>query len=365
MFGLCAILCALFLLSNVSAARDYEYNVATNCREFPRTGVRDPVTCSKVTQVDDKLFNPLLMTQGACPPPWVGPFEDRCYLFENNAKTAAAAEADCQKKGGSLANVNSRAEDLFIKDQNRPESLIGGALVAGNWVWSKDDSVAPFNNAAAGTAWNPWNAAPGAGTQMTTEATGWKAADPTVAKPYICERRNTDKDAPGHCRWDAYMANVDISKACVCPATESTCSKRGQCYWYKDPNSPFQECISQSERFYNMLHRLLIRRGKKDFAIKIRYGATPARGKLPLGPWGPAIIGHGHAQSMMGRPMGGMGGGMMGHPAGGMMGGGYGGMMGGGFGGMMGGGYGGMMGGGYGHGGGMIGGFNNYGPRRW
>merc|ERR1712112_107195 len=105
---------------------------------------------------------------------------------------------------------------------------------------------------------------------------------------------------------------------------------------YEDPNSPFKECISNSERFYNMLHRLLIRRGKKDFAIKIRYGATPARGKLPLGPWGPAIIGHGHAQSMMG-PMGGMGGGMMGRPMGGMMGG------------MMGHPAGGMMGGGYGH----------------
>jgi len=359
MFRLGAILFALFLLVNVSAARDYEYNVATNCREFPRAGVRDPVTCSKVSQVDDKLFNPLLMTQGACPPPWVGPFGDSCYLFENNARTAAAAEADCQKRGGYLANVNSHAEDDFIKGQNPPESLIGGAFAAGNWVWSKDGTIAPVDNAAAGNAWNPWNAAPGAGTQMTTAATGWRAADPTVANPYICERRNTDKDAPGHCRWDAYMANVNIAEACVCPATETTCSKRGQCYWYKDPNSPFKECISQSERFYNMLHRLLIRRGKKDFAIKIRYGATPARGKLPLGPWGPAIIGQGHSQ--MGRPMGGMGGGMMGRPMGGR----YGGMMGRGYGGMMGRPMGGMMGGGFGHGGGMMGGFSNYGQRRW
>merc|ERR1712055_702817 len=158
-------------------------------------------------------------------------------------------------------------------------------------------------------------------------------------------------------------ANVNIAEACMCPATETSCGDRGQCFWYMDPNSPFKECISQSERFYNMLHRLLIRRGKKDFAIKIRYGATPARGKLPLGPWGPAIIGQGQVNGqMMGRPMGGMGGGMMGPPMGGMMGGRYGGMMGGGYGGMMGGGYG---GGGYGHGGGMMGGFSNYGQRRW
>merc|ERR1711874_223466 len=61
----------------------------------------------------------------------------------------------------------------------------------------------------------------------------------------------------------------------------------------------------------------LLKRGKKDFAIKIRYGATAARGKLPLGPWGPSIIGHGDRHSMMSRrPMGGM----MGHPLGGMFG---------------------------------------------
>merc|ERR1719419_705191 len=36
------------------------------------------------------------------------------------------------------------------------------------------------------------------------------------------------------------------------------------------------------------------REGKKSFAINIRYGATPARGNLPYGPWGPAIIGYGN-----------------------------------------------------------------------
>merc|ERR1711874_630808 len=140
------------------------------------------------------------------------------------------------------------------------------------------------------------------------------------------------------------------NEACMCPATELTCrAERPQCHWYKDPNSVFKECMGNSERFYGMLQKLLLKRGKKDFAIKIRYGATAARGKLPLGPWGPSIIGHGDRHSMMGRPSGGM----FGRHSGGMMGGGMfgrqfgGGMMGGGmfnrpFGGMMGGGFGGM-----------------------
>merc|ERR1712002_1327705 len=80
----------------------------------------------------------------------------------------------------------------------------------------------------------------------------------------------------------------------MCPTNMQTCNKRRNCYWYEDPRTPFKECISNAERFYNMLHRLLMRRGKKDFAIKIRYGATPARGQLPYGLYGPAIIGQGN-----------------------------------------------------------------------
>ena len=79
-----------------------------------------------------------------------------------------------------------------------------------------------------------------------------------------------------------------------------------QCYWNNDPsltgnlfavNGQFRpdsgECISNAERFYNILSNLLVKRGKKDFAIRINYSSAPARGQLPTGPWGPAIIGGG------------------------------------------------------------------------
>merc|ERR1719348_2704826 len=176
---------------------------------------------------------------------------------------------------------------------------------------------------------------------------------------------------PGACRWDAERSNtLGSEQACLCPATKSTCSvDRSECYWYQMPEEkalklknqgvgyvPTFACINSAERFYYLLAGLLKKRGKKDFAIKIRYGATPARGKLPLGPWGPAIIGHGHRQSMMGHPMGGMGGRMMGHPSRGI----GGGMMGHPMGGMGGGMFGRLM-----HGyGGIMGGMSNYG-RRW
>jgi len=110
---------------------------------------------------------------------------------------------------------------------------------------------------------------------------------------------------PGACRWDLERSNtLGSDEACLCPATETTCTKgRKGCYWYEIPDSnaldiPTFACINTAERFYHLLAKLLKKRGKKDFAIKIRYGATPARGQLPLGPYGPAIIGGGSHNKM-------------------------------------------------------------------
>jgi len=106
-------------------------------------------------------------------------------------------------------------------------------------------------------------------------------------------------------RWDLERSNkLGSDQACLCPATETTCSLgRKECYWYEMPDTnaldiPTFACINSAERFYHLLARLLKKRGKKDFAIKIRYGATPARGQLPLGPYGPAIIGGGSHNKM-------------------------------------------------------------------
>jgi len=113
---------------------------------------------------------------------------------------------------------------------------------------------------------------------------------------------------PGACRWDLERSNVlGSSQACLCPATETCALDRKGCYWYDMREStdvllksrtPSFMCINTAERFYHLLANLLRKRGKKDFAIKIRYGATPARGELPMGPYGPAIIGGGSLNSM-------------------------------------------------------------------
>merc|ERR1740131_558098 len=103
------------------------------------------------------------------------------------------------------------------------------------------------------------------------------------------------ENLPGKCRYDPYRAMIDPNTACLCVATIETCTKGRQgCYWHEDPETNYRECISKAEKFYNLLYALLSKRGKKSFAINIRYGATPARGNLPYGPWGPAVIGYGN-----------------------------------------------------------------------
>jgi len=146
-------------------------------------------------------------------------------------------------------------------------------------------------------------------TQAPGLPSGGGKQNPTIADSMT---RLDPNKLPGACRWDAERSNtLGSDQACLCPATKSTCSvDRSECYWYQMPEEkalrlknqgvgyvPTFACINSAERFYYLLAGLLKKRGKKDFAIKIRYGATPARGQLPLGPYGPAIIGGGSFSS--------------------------------------------------------------------
>ena len=101
-------------------------------------------------------------------------------------------------------------------------------------------------------------------------------------------------------RWDVYRSNyLGNEAACLCPATETTCAKDRKCWWYEvgwsrmkiaswrmekwvyvssiqlpdDTNGlmPSYACLNNAERFYYLLEKLLKKRGKNDFAIKIKY----------------------------------------------------------------------------------------------
>merc|ERR1711970_1489036 len=118
---------------------------------------------------------------------------------------------------------------------------------------------------------------------------------PHIHTPAEPVKHNFHDHSPGVCRYDPHRAIHDPFGACLCVATQETCTKgRSGCIWEVEPKSGIKECISKAEQFYIKLHNLLKQRGKKNFAINIRYGATGARGNLPYGPWGPAVVGYGN-----------------------------------------------------------------------
>jgi len=104
----------------------------------------------------------------------------------------------------------------------------------------------------------------------------------------------------GACRWRGGVRPGEETEgrrgACLCPATtEELCMKdRPGCFFHTDRKSKESTCISKPERFYNQLARLLAKRGKRDFSMKIQYGASGALGYLPVGLQGPAMIGRGN-----------------------------------------------------------------------
>jgi len=129
----------------------------------------------------------------------------------------------------------------------------------------------------------------------------------SAGKCHAVELRDYDPDydtskprEKAYCRWDMGFAEKNKKQAgCLCPRTKNKCHKKLQCYWYKpkhsskyDESENDGQCVHNSERFYKILANLLSKRGKKDFALKIKYSSAAAKGELPYGPFGPSYFPH-------------------------------------------------------------------------
>lgn len=125
-----------------------------------------------------------------------------------------------------------------------------------------------------------------------------------IEPDYILDHKDFP-NSKAYCRWHGGYG-VKNPK-CLCPRIKSKCYEKDQCYWYKPKSEKSKDeygyeedkdgkhhgqCIHNSERFYNILANLLSKRGKKDFALKIKYSSAASEGELPYGPWGPQIFDH-------------------------------------------------------------------------
>ena len=104
-----------------------------------------------------------------------------------------------------------------------------------------------------------WTASP-----ALTSETPSPSSLPVSCREVVYSRATNPKSLCS-CRWDVYRSNyLSNEAACLCPATETTCAKDR-----KDGMMPNYACLNNAERFY-LLEKLLKKRGKKDFAIKIK-----------------------------------------------------------------------------------------------
>ncbi|XP_077575409.1 type-2 ice-structuring protein-like [Stigmatopora nigra] len=78
-----------------------------------------------------------VLDAASCPPGW-STLKDRCYFFDNNAKSWVQAEAACQALGGNLASIRSDEENTYVKSlANNAAAWVGGTdcQTAGAWFW--------------------------------------------------------------------------------------------------------------------------------------------------------------------------------------------------------------------------------------
>ena len=76
------------------------------------------------TTFEQKKVAPICQHNGLCPAGGWKLFEGHCYQVVESSVTWAAAEKDCNNKGGHLASIHSADENSFIH-----------SLYSSNWLW--------------------------------------------------------------------------------------------------------------------------------------------------------------------------------------------------------------------------------------
>eukprot|EP00095_Tigriopus_kingsejongensis_P005267 maker-scaffold464_size163657-snap-gene-0.28 protein:Tk05267 transcript:maker-scaffold464_size163657-snap-gene-0.28-mRNA-1 annotation:"hypothetical protein EPUS_02985" len=104
------------------------------------------------------------------------------------------------------------------------------------------------------------------------------AVQPTISNQITCAALNRPE-----CEWDPHQIDNGRVGVCICERGLKECNDP-KCHWSADPANPAKgECISSAERFYGLLQDMLMRRGKKDFAFRINYEASPPYGHYGYG----------------------------------------------------------------------------------
>jgi len=131
LLGLCLVW-ALPEEEKAGMVDDYEFNVATNCREYPAFGVTDPRACSQMKQDANLNYNPVVgnawnENKGGCDAAmgWAAN-QGKCYKLEQVPRRLDMAAADCGARGAQLVTIHNMETNLYIKNllSNSPVNSI-------------------------------------------------------------------------------------------------------------------------------------------------------------------------------------------------------------------------------------------------
>nr|XP_057907855.1 galactose-specific lectin nattectin-like [Doryrhamphus excisus] len=119
-----------------------------------------------------------------CPKGW-DQFNDRCYIYQDEARTFADAERICNILGGNLASISDELENAvvyhLVEEAGANQAWIGlsDAIENDEYFWT-DGVKFVFENFASGE--------PGADECVAIEAAGgeWVGESCDTEEPYVC-----------------------------------------------------------------------------------------------------------------------------------------------------------------------------------
>lgn len=120
--------------------------------------------------------------------------DGRLYTYSAAGATAATAESRCSAAGGSLASINSAAENSVVFGMNTDGTVarwIGGARNGGpsitDFFWN-DGSSTTYNNFRSGASGGSSDCLTMGGPSGTLPLAGWELASCSSTLPYVCEQ---------------------------------------------------------------------------------------------------------------------------------------------------------------------------------
>ncbi|XP_055084887.1 ladderlectin-like [Periophthalmus magnuspinnatus] len=130
------------------------------------------------------------VSRALCNPGTWCPFGGRTYIFISVPRPWAFAQLQCQSLGGSLAVIQNRETNDFLRSlSSRMDSWVGfsDAQLDGVWLWINSERIRFTNWCRAEP--NNYGGKQDCAVINYNGENCWDDSDCTTPRPYVCERK--------------------------------------------------------------------------------------------------------------------------------------------------------------------------------